>query len=373
VTPVAAGAENPPRVPALDALRALAILLILAEHARGAYLQADGLASVLTRSPVVRGGWSGIDLAFVLAGHLAGVALFGELARRGTIDVKRFLARRALGAAPLYLALYLAVSLFGPGALHRDAWWWPDPTFTTNYAGHGQIPGSWVVATAAQFHLVAPLLVLAAAPRLGPARAGRLVLTGALLFFPLARALTWWSVAGSLSHHDSGLFVEHLYRPFHLHADGLFVGLALSVPAALRREGPASSRARPSWWIAVGVALFGALSVASREAFLFSAVALLAAGAVRLVASPRLAFLGAGPARVLARLSFGMYLNHRLLEDAVSRACLDRLPLGARLPALHFAATYGVLVLASALIAAVTRLVIELPLRRLRDRIASPI
>src|SRR5947208_2818681 len=84
------------RIPALDALRALAVLLVIAGHTRASYLEFGGHESLFTRSPVVRAGWVGADLFYVLSGYLIGRQLWRELARRGTVALGRFVLRRGL-------------------------------------------------------------------------------------------------------------------------------------------------------------------------------------------------------------------------------------------------------------------------------------
>ena len=354
----------PGRRPALDALRSLAVLLIVAEHARGGYLESGGIDGALTRSPLVRGGWTGIDLWFALAGFLAGRQLFGELAARGAVDLRRFALRRALRALPLYAAFYLASALLIPRSAHPGALLWPDATFTTNYAGHGLIPGSWMVCTVTQFYLVA-LLILAAARS---PRAARQVLAGVLLMFPAARALAWWKLTGAvLFHHDAALFLDRFFRPLHLHADPLFLGLALASFPGERDAGEA--RAWPPARLLGCAALAGLLAVVHREAFLFSALALLAGAAVRRAAAPGAqapALLRWRGFHVISRLSFGVVLSHRFLEDAVAGSLVGRVPLGTRFPALGFAVVYAALMLASALAATIAFCLVESPFLRLR-------
>src|SRR2546421_454717 len=87
---------------AIDALRAVAILLVIGCHF------AVAPASAGTFAPVAeawyRVGWAGVDLFFVLSGFLVSGLLLGEFRRRGRVDVPRFLIRRGLKIWPLYFA-----------------------------------------------------------------------------------------------------------------------------------------------------------------------------------------------------------------------------------------------------------------------------
>lgn len=84
------------RIPVLDGLRGLAILLVVAHHQ-------------LIPVPI-SGGFLGVDLFFVLSGFLITTLLVEEFDASGTISLRGFYARRVLRLAPALL-LYLLVSL----------------------------------------------------------------------------------------------------------------------------------------------------------------------------------------------------------------------------------------------------------------------
>ena len=80
--------------PALDGLRGIAILAVLAFHSRAFFLE---------------GGFIGVDLFFVLSGFLITVLLVQEKAKHGRIDFKAFYIRRALRLLPAMLGLLTAL------------------------------------------------------------------------------------------------------------------------------------------------------------------------------------------------------------------------------------------------------------------------
>ncbi len=83
-------------VPALDGLRGLAILLVIAHH------------QLIPFS--VKGGFLGVDLFFVLSGFLITTLLVTEFETTKTISFRNFYARRALRLGPALL-VYLVVCL----------------------------------------------------------------------------------------------------------------------------------------------------------------------------------------------------------------------------------------------------------------------
>src|SRR5215831_18752084 len=78
-----------PRNAQLDALRAIAVLLVLGRH--------------LPFFPLwIRVGWTGVDLFFVLSGFLISGLLFREYKATGGIRIGRFLVRRGFKIYPAY-------------------------------------------------------------------------------------------------------------------------------------------------------------------------------------------------------------------------------------------------------------------------------
>ncbi len=98
-------ARELPYQPALDGLRAIAVLAVLLYHGQVTW---------------TRGGFLGVDLFFVLSGYLITGLLLSEHARRGTVDLVRFWGRRARRLFPALLLVLVAVCLYS-AALARSS------------------------------------------------------------------------------------------------------------------------------------------------------------------------------------------------------------------------------------------------------------
>jgi peptidoglycan/LPS O-acetylase OafA/YrhL len=160
------------RIPALDGLRGIAILLVLLRHSVfGMETSSKFLAKVLAAGQLT---WSGVDLFFVLSGFLIGGILLD--ARTSPRYYQTFYIRRAYRIFPLYgivTALFLMRHLpfrLLPGHFGDvsplTAPWWSYLTLTQNFwmAYNGR-PGAiamaatWSLAVEEQFYLTIPLLV----------------------------------------------------------------------------------------------------------------------------------------------------------------------------------------------------------------------
>jgi len=165
------------RVPALDGLRGVAILLVLFFH----FTNLGRLILVAQRVGGVQGalgilawnaalsGWAGVDLFFVLSGYLITGILLQEKGRPRFF--RRFYARRAARILPLYyvfLAGYAVVLLVVGSTAKLGALVWP-LLYATNIPlglfGDGAIPHEiqclWSLAIEEQFYLVFPLIIVA--------------------------------------------------------------------------------------------------------------------------------------------------------------------------------------------------------------------
>ncbi len=149
-------------MPALDGVRALAILAVLASHA--------GI-------PGMSGGFLGVDVFFVLSGFLITSLLLEERGRTGRTELGAFWARRARRLLPaalvMIVAVFLGQSLLQPDAVTRlrgdavsAALWssnWRFALHGTDYFSQGgtasPLQHTWSLGVEEQFYLLWPLLL----------------------------------------------------------------------------------------------------------------------------------------------------------------------------------------------------------------------
>jgi peptidoglycan/LPS O-acetylase OafA/YrhL len=166
------------RIPALDGLRGVAILLVLLRHGVFGVSSVQGVEShsALTFLLLAAGQltWSGVDLFFVLSGFLIGGILLD--ARLSPRYFQTFYLRRAYRILPLYF-LVIGLSLlphlvaeFSPARAARISPlpipWWAYALFIQNFwmahlgtFGPSGIGITWSLAIEEQFYLTIPLLI----------------------------------------------------------------------------------------------------------------------------------------------------------------------------------------------------------------------
>jgi len=172
------------RIPALDGLRGVAILLVLLRHAVFGVSSVQGIEthSRLTFLFLAMGQltWSGVDLFFVLSGFLIGGILLD--ASQSPRYFQTFYIRRAYRILPLYFVIiglsllpHLLAEFSAARAAHTAPLplpWWSYATFTQNFwmahrglFGPSGIGITWSLAIEEQFYLTIPLLIRYIRPR----------------------------------------------------------------------------------------------------------------------------------------------------------------------------------------------------------------
>lgn len=292
-------------VPALDGLRGLAVAAVVAFHVG-----------------VLKGGWLGVDLFFVLSGYLISRLLFVEYALKGRIDLRRFWGRRARRLLPALLCVIVAVAiaervrgrLLGPAGGRWDII--GALTYTSNWlrlrggAGYWSRFGPpsllehfWSLAIEEQFYVVWPLAML------GIVRLRRGVSTLVLLAFTLVAG--GWSL---LLFHRT-LDASRVYMGTDSRAVALLAGATIASLAEWRRSWLRAFRAlAPVGLVGLLVAMArmqGTLLVTYRGGLLACTLAatVLIAG-VATGRSPFARHLSAQPLRWLGSRSYGIYLWH---------------------------------------------------------------
>jgi peptidoglycan/LPS O-acetylase OafA/YrhL len=211
------------RIHGLDTLRALAIMLVFANHYMGFVTNKPtfGIVSEL--------GWMGVDLFFALSGYLIGNQIFAGL-REGGFSLKNFYARRLLRTLPNYyvvLALYAFWPLFAGTAPHAP--WWKYWTFTLNFE---LIPGTrfshaWSLCVEEQFYLLLPAVVLLIAAVRAPLRLGWCAIAASLVAGMILRALAWQDVQPP-ADGNARAYTEIYYATW-ARFDELIVGVMLAL------------------------------------------------------------------------------------------------------------------------------------------------
>jgi peptidoglycan/LPS O-acetylase OafA/YrhL len=163
---VAAAGSSTPRLLAIDGLRALSILWLMAFHIiyfLGYFIPADEYVALVNHplTRVLARGDFGVDVFFVISGFLISHLLLDELRARSTLSPARFYLRRLFRIVPAcVVALFLATAIGEP-----DKWRsaWANLLFINNYRPSRLQPmaWSWSLAVEEHFYLVIPWIMLA--------------------------------------------------------------------------------------------------------------------------------------------------------------------------------------------------------------------
>ena len=154
--------NSPDRIPALDGLRALSIILVIFSHVVQTYQLAKVIPFVWRLTP----GATGVSIFFIISGYLISTLLLREQSTSGRISLKGFYFRRFFRIVPAYL-VYLAAmaALKSLGIVQAD---WLNfgyaLLYLTNYHMHVNwvLLHTWSLSVEEQFYLLYPLLLLKA-------------------------------------------------------------------------------------------------------------------------------------------------------------------------------------------------------------------
>jgi peptidoglycan/LPS O-acetylase OafA/YrhL len=341
-------------MPKLDGLRGVAIALVLLQH-----------FGPQTFASAIGVGGIGVRIFFVLSGFLiTGILIdLRDGTRSKAAATASFYGRRFLRLSPaLYLAI-IAACVLGVGRMRQD--WWAAGLYLYNFlvvarGGFGEAGHLWTLAVEEQFYLLWSLVVL-----FMPRRALMPWVVGLIVLGPAYRLAL--CLAGT-SNFPQVLLPGNI--------DGLALGalLALAHPG---RDWGLWRVVRSPWTFVVGVAgmvallmMFGPEDWPRRVGFAcfvnLAAVNLVAMGAAR-EGSPMVDWLSWVALRHLGKISYGAYVFHYFVPEIakVYFPAVDHLPLWWR------GLAY---VLASLAASEVSWRLIEVPIRRWRDRtsVATP-
>ena len=301
----------PAQEPALDALRSFAVLAVICTHyALPVWPKAGGVPLGITRFPLFYYGWTGVDLFFVLSGLLIGRQVWKEIQKTGQVSVGRFLIRRGFRIWPLYFCALAYLAIVSNTS-------WQDWTFLSNYFETPYSRG-WSLSTEEQFYIIVPILLLFTT-RLLVLRHQIWPLLLLLAAVPVARVFTRAQLV-ALGYSGETLVAKMDY-PIHLHSEPLLIGLIIALFSVIRADWFVKHPKGKVAWRPLGIFVAATvvgltLDKVNKNVFAFFALGLIFGSAVyfsMVDRSPLTKPLHAWVFYPIARLSFGMYLNHFLV------------------------------------------------------------
>jgi peptidoglycan/LPS O-acetylase OafA/YrhL len=216
------------RIPELDGLRGIAILLVVIWHYAVIQIKAEPYSIAHYFQRALGLSWSGVDLFFVLSGFLIGGILIDN--RETSNYFKVFFIHRVCRIFPLYflcLSMFFVLTYALPDLVRTSPFDWlfgkPLPlwsylTFTQNFTmvhersfGAGWLGVTWSLAVEEQFYLVLPLMIY-----IVPTRKLPWVLLFFVLLAPVLRTIIFYN-------HPRPSFPTFMLMPCR--ADSLLIGV----------------------------------------------------------------------------------------------------------------------------------------------------
>jgi peptidoglycan/LPS O-acetylase OafA/YrhL len=152
------------RIASLDGLRALAVMLVLGDHACHTYgFHYPRLQGILENGSI------GVEIFFVISGFLITNLMLREIDRTRQFSIKSFYYRRALRILPAYVTYLLVVAMLQRvGAVNMHAGDWSGAAFyTINFHRHRawETGHFWSLSIEEHFYLLWPLVMAFASRR----------------------------------------------------------------------------------------------------------------------------------------------------------------------------------------------------------------
>jgi len=323
-----AGGQNPavrsageriPYVPALDGVRGVAVFAVLLFH-----------------DDLLRGGYLGVDLFFLLSGYLITALLIAEVTGTGRIDLIAFWGRRARRLLPALFLVLAAVALYCVvfaeptelGQIRGDALatigYVANWRFIVNgfdywslFRAPSPLEHTWSLAIEEQFYILWPLVVMALLRigrrgRLDAASVARRVFLGAGV---LSAVFIAWAAGVWLTTYDT----NRLYYGTDTRAPAILIGATLAGWTAWRGTVRSDGGRVALEVVGLGAAGFLALAWTQLDGYwlfrgglvvcAFAGVAVVAAAA-HPRRGPIARALGVRPLVALGIVSYGVYLWH---------------------------------------------------------------
>lgn len=319
----------------IDGLRAIAIVSTVVFHA--------GLSWMT-------GGFTGVDIFFVISGYLIGGHIYAEL-RKGTFSFADFYQRRAKRILPAYFAVLLftilaalvllspyEAMLFGRSAFAAtlstsNILFWKTSGYFDLHSDYNPLLMTWSLGVEEQFYAVVPILLLVVY------RFRRNLL---LPFLVLTCVVSLAFAAYELPRHPTMVFYMLPSRAWELCA-----GVLLAVVEKGRRLSLSSRSANLLGWAALAMLIVPIVLLSTATPFPGFAAMPSVAGATILLATPQgwinRRVLSTAPMVYIGKVSYSFYLWHWPL------LALARVVFGPKLPpllvALLIATAFGAAVL----------------------------
>ena len=213
-------------IPAIDGLRAVAVIAVLLYHLGISWIP---------------GGFLGVDLFFVISGYVITRLLLDSIQRSGGLDLRTFYIARIRRLLPPLLFMIVTTALFvsvwapdtikrfltdAPFSIFGAMNWWLVFRHTDYFESIGRPPllqHTWSLGVEAQFYLLWPLILLLVLRFLGKNK-----IPGTALLIASFSGISLLLLSLRIDSADAAQ-VSHVYFGTDTHSIGLFLGAALAV------------------------------------------------------------------------------------------------------------------------------------------------
>jgi len=213
-------------IPAIDGLRAVAVIAVMLYHLGFSWIP---------------GGFLGVDLFFVISGYVITRLLLDSIQRSGGLDLRAFYMARIRRLLPplvfLIISTTIVVGLWAPDTMRRflsdtpfallgGMNWWLVFRHTDYFEAIARPPllqHTWSLGVEAQFYLLWPLILLLVLKYFGKNK-----IPGAALLIATFSGISLFILSLQVDAASASQ-VSHVYFGTDTHSIGLFLGAALAV------------------------------------------------------------------------------------------------------------------------------------------------
>jgi peptidoglycan/LPS O-acetylase OafA/YrhL len=378
--------SRPGHIPALDGLRAVAILLVLLRHAARPVIEQHGqlfpIGSWDLAVPLLN-GWAGVDLFFVLSGFLITLHLLKRWPDRWSLSfVGRYWVKRVLRTFPAYFSA-VAIAWFGLIPLYEVRVYdtqhalYVHALFLQDYFGSELAPAFWSLGVEEKFYIACPFVL---AWVLRQSASWKLIWIVCLATLPLvARVNLAASTDTVVSSYEA--FFWSVRAPFHLAMDGLWIGVLCALVYtlygdALYRRPETMRRVTRLCLLVLGITLGSVAWFDERHdqlAAVMPTILSLAFGGLLLSVCDEQSALGHKlqnrGLRMVSEVSYSVYLLHLMLVPLVLHFTGQLVDLQSASPLALFALFLPLFTFISLVAGYVLHVAVEKPFLRLKEQI----